>query len=118
MGTLKMFFGIFILVAGIYLAVELIPPYFENYEFQDSLKDEATRDSYLAKSEDDIRASVFKKAQDFNIPITSDAIHVERQGMQFSGTVIIHAPYVVHIDVPGYPFDLHFNASTENHGVF
>jgi len=24
----------------------------------------------------------------------------------------------VHVDLPGYPLDLHFDASTENKGVF
>jgi len=118
MGSVKMFLGIFVIVAGGYVAAKVIPPYFENYQFQDAIKDEATRDSYAAKSEDDIRDSVFKKAQDYDIPITKEGIHVERQGNQFSGTVLIRAPYVVHIDLPVYPLDLHFEASTLNKGVF
>ena len=113
-----MFLGVFVIVAGGYVAAKLIPPYFENYQFQDAIKDEATRDSYASKSEDDIRASVFKKAQDYDIPIAEDGIQVQHQGYSFSGTIIIHAPYVVHIDLPLYPMDLHFDASTENKGVF
>jgi hypothetical protein len=118
MGTLKMLIGISVLVAGVYLSFELLPPYFENYQFQDAMKQEATQDSYIPKSEDDIRASVLKKAQEYNIPITAEAIKVQREGSQFNGTVAIQAPYVVHIDLPGYPLDLHFNPSTQNRGVF
>jgi hypothetical protein len=118
MGTVKMFLGIFVIVAGVYVSAKVIPPYFSNYQFQDAIKDEATRDSYAAKSEADIQASIFKKAQEYDIPITQEGIHVERQGNQFSGTVIIRAPYVVHVDLPGYPLDLHFEASTQNKGVF
>ena len=118
MGSFKMFLGIFVIVAGVYVSAKVIPPYFENYQFQDAVKDEATRDSYAAKSEADIQASVFKKAQEYDIPITLDGIHVEHQGNQFSGTIIIRAPYVVHVDLPGYPLDLHFDASTLNKGVF
>jgi hypothetical protein len=118
MGTFKMFLGIFVIVAGVYVSAKLIPPYFENYQFQDAIKDEATRDSYAPKSEADIQASVFKKAEEYDIPIARDGIHVERQGNQFSGTIIIRAPYVVHVDLPGYSFDLHFDASTLNKGVF
>jgi hypothetical protein len=118
MGTIKMFLGISVIVAGMYTAFKVVPPYFENYQFQDAIKDEAVRDSYSQKSEDDIRSVIFKTAQQYEIPISEEGIHVSRQGNQFSGTVIIHAAYVVHVDLPGYPLDLHFDASTENKGVF
>ena len=118
MGTVKMLFGIVVIVGGIYLSVMLIPPYFSNYQFEDFLKDEATRDSYVPKNESEIQDTVLKKAQQFDIPLTKEAIHVERQGNQYSGTVIIRAPYIVHVDLPGYPVDLHFEASTTNKGVF
>ena len=118
MGSIKMFFGLFVIVGGLYGSMKLIPPYFENYEFQDAIKDEAVRDSYAAKSEDAIRTTVFKKAQELDIPISEESIHVTHEGNQFSGTITIHAAYVVHVDMPGYPLDLHFDASTENKGVF
>ena len=118
MGTVRMFIGVFVIVGGLYASIKLVPPYFSNYQFQDWLKEEGTRDSYVAKSEDDIRKSVLKKAQDLDIPLTEEGIHVTRTGTAFNGNVSIQAPYVVHVDLPGYPLDLQFNASTENKGVF
>lgn len=118
MGSFKMFVGVFVIVGGVYASAKLIPPYFENYQFQDAVKEEATRDTYSPKSENDIRSSVFKKAQEYDIPVPEEGIQVQRQGSQFNGTVSIHVPYVVHIDFPGYPVDLHFDASTENKSVF
>ncbi|HEY7351829.1 MAG TPA: hypothetical protein VH596_03575 [Terriglobales bacterium] len=117
MGSIKMFFGIFVIVTAIYLGVMLIPPYFDNYEFQDAINNEATLDTYTSKTESDIRSAVFKQAQDLDIPISEEQILVQRSGSQGSGTIIIRAPYVVHIDIPGYPLDLQFNASTSNRGV-
>jgi hypothetical protein len=113
-----MLLGLFVLVGGMYTLFKVAPPYFNAYQFQDAIKDEATHDSYAPKSEEDIQESVFKKAQDLDIPIAKDAIKVQHLGMQFNGTIIIHAAYVVHVDLPGYPLDLHFDASTENKGVF
>ncbi len=118
MGSIRMFIGVFVIVAGVYVSIKVIPPYFNNYEFQDWLKDEATRDSYSPKSEADIRQAVLKKAQEYDIPLTEEGIKVQRSGNTFSGSVSIQAPYVVHIDLPVYPLDLQFNASTENKGVF
>jgi hypothetical protein len=117
MTSIKMFFGLFVIAAAVYLGAELIPPYFNQYEFQDAIKNEATLDTYTTKTEDDIRTSVFRKAQDFDIPISQEQIQVQRQGLQGSGTVSIRAPYVVHVNLPGYPLDLHFEASTMNRGV-
>jgi hypothetical protein len=118
MARIKMLLGLFVIVGGLYTAFKVVPPYFENYQFQDAIKDEATHDSYSTKTEEEIQDTLFRKAQDLDISIPKDAIRVQRQGMQFSGVVIIHAAYVVHVDLPGYPLDLHFDASTENKGVF
>ena len=118
MGTLKAFFGIFVIVAAVYLCAMLIPPYFNNYEFTDAVKDEATRDSYSQKNEGQIRETIFKLAQQNNIPISEEQIVVQRSGMQYNGTIVVKAVYVVHVDLPGYPLDLHFDASTQNKGIF
>jgi len=118
MGSIRMFVGILVIVGGIFVSVKLIPPYFNNYQFNDWLKDEATHDSYSVKTESDIRTAVIKKAQEFDIPLTENDVKVTRYGAQYNGTVIIQALYVIHVDFPGYPVDLHFDASTQNHGVF
>jgi hypothetical protein len=118
MGTVRVFFGLFIIAAAFYIAAKLAPPYFSNYQFTDAVKDEATRDSYSQKNEGEIRKAIFKKAQEYDIPISEDEIVVQRTGLQFNGTVAVKAVYVVHVDLPGYPLDLHFDASTQNKGVF
>ena len=118
MGTIRMFLGILVIVGGIFASIKLLPPYFNNYQFNDWLKDEATHDSYSTRSVDDIRTAVLKKADDLDIPLTADQVKVTRYGAQNNGTIIIQAPYVVHVDMVAYAMDLHFDASTENHGVF
>jgi 23S rRNA A2030 N6-methylase RlmJ len=117
MSSIKMFLGLVLIAAAVFVGAKIIPPYFENYQFKDAIKNEATLDTYTTKNENDIRTAVFRKAQDLDIPISEEQIHVQRQGMQGSGMIIIRAPYVVHVDLPGYPMDLHFDASTENRGV-
>lgn len=118
MGTLKLIFGVFLIGASIYLCVELVPPYYSNYEFQDAIKAEALSSTYSPKSESDIRDSVYKIAKGYDIPLTEDGIKVQRSGTQNTGSVFIDAPYVVHLDLPAYPVDLHFDASTENKSPF
>jgi hypothetical protein len=117
MSSIKLIFGILVIVAAVYVGAVLIPPYFENYEFQDAIKNEATLDTYTTKTENDIRTSVYKTAQDLDIPISLDQIIVQRQGGYGTGTVVIRAPYVVHVELPGYPMDIHFDVTTANRGV-
>jgi hypothetical protein len=118
MGTIKLGVGIFAIVAVVYVCAELIPPFFSNYEFEDVIKSEATLATYSTKPEDAIRDTIFKKAQDLEIPVTKEDIKVKRTGLQGTGTVTIEAHYTVHVDLPGYPLDLQFDPSTRNKGAF
>jgi hypothetical protein len=118
MGTIKLIFGIFVIIAVVYVCAVLIPPFFSNYEFEDAIKNEATITTYSTKPEDAIRETIFKKAQDLEIPVSKEQIKVKRTGAQGTGTVIIETSYTVHVDLPGYPMDLHFDPSTKNKGAF
>jgi hypothetical protein len=118
MSTIKMIFGIFVVVAAIYLGAELVPVYYANYQFQDIVKTEATLETYTSKPEADIRDALYKKAQEYEIPLTREQIKVQRHGTMGTGSLTINAPYNVHLDLPGYPVDLHFDASTENKSPF
>jgi hypothetical protein len=118
MGTVKLVLGIFVIVAGIYLGAELVPVYYENYQFQDDVKTEATLETYTTKPEDAIRDAIYKKAQSLDIPLSKEQIKVQRHGTMGTGSLTISAPYTVHLDLPGYPVDLHFDASTDNKSPF
>jgi hypothetical protein len=118
MGTIKLAIGIFVIVAGVYLGAILVPVYYSNYQFSDDIKTEATLETYTAKPEDAIRDAIYKKAVGLDIPLSKDQIKVQRHGTQGTGSLTISAPYTVHLDLPGYPVDLHFDASTENKSPF
>jgi hypothetical protein len=118
MGTIKLIFGIGVIVIAIYLGVELVPVYYANYEFQDLIKTEATLETYTTKPEGDIQDFVFKKAQDLEIPVKKEEIKVQRSGNQGTGSLIIAAPYTVHLDLVAYPMDLHFEPASSNKSPF
>jgi len=100
------------------VCAEIIPPYFANYEFQDTIDTEARMGTYSTKSEDAIREAVFRRAQDLEIPVTKEQIKVQRSGAQGSGSVTIETEYAVHVDLPGYPMDLQFHPESKNKGAF
>jgi len=118
MGTLKLLFGLFVIVASVFLGAELVPVYYANYQFKDIIASEATLQTYTTKPESEIQDGIFKKAQELKIPLSKDQIKVARHGTTGTGSLSIRAPYIVHVDLPGYPMDLHFDPSTEHHSPF
>ncbi len=118
MGTIKLILIFALLGAGVYVGAELIPPYFANYEFQDTLDTEARLGTYSTKGDDVIRDAVFRKAQDLEIPVTKEEIRVQRTGNLGNGAVSIETDYTVHVDLPGYPMDLHFHPQSKNKSAF
>jgi hypothetical protein len=118
MGTIKLILVFALLATAVYVSAEIIPPYFANYEFQDTLDTEARLGTYSTKSDDLIRDAVFKRAQDLEIPVTKDQIKVQRSGAAYTGSVLIETDYTVHLDLPGYPMDLHFHPESKNKSAF
>ena len=111
MKQFKALFGLFVVVVAFYLAFKLMPPYYNQLQFQDAVDQEARTQSYsVGKSEQDIRNLVLRRAQENDIPITADQIQVQRNGAE----VIINVDYVVHVDLPVYPVDLKFHAGSKN----
>ena len=118
MGTLKLILILGLLGGLTYLGIELIPPYFANYEFQDTLDTEARLGTYSTKGDEVIRDAVFKRAQELELPLTREQIKVQRTGGPGTGSVFIETAYSVHVDIPYYPMDLEFHPQSKNKGAF
>ena len=111
MKLLRGLIGIFVVVAGLYVGYNVVPVYFNFYQFQDAMEEEARIQSYTGKSESDMRETMWKKAQQLELPLASpEAIKVERTGNE----VAISTEYTVHIDLPVHPFDVKFTPNSKN----
>jgi hypothetical protein len=118
MGTIKLILVFGLLVSLAYVGAEVIPPYFSNYEFQDTLDTEARMGTYSTRGDDVIRETVFRRAQELEIPVTKEQIKVQRTGTPGNGAVVIETEYSVHVDLPGYPLDLQFHPQSKNKTAF
>ena len=114
MRTLKLLLALGAIGFGIYVGVQIVPPFFANYQFQDAIQSEAVLQAYSNQNEDQIRDSIFRKAQDLEIPMKEEQITVQRIGGAGSGTLAISADYTIHLDLPGYPLDLEFHPSSKS----
>ena len=75
--------------------------------------EEVKINTYTSKSENDMRNSIYKKAQSLDIPVTPEQIEVKRAG----NSVTISTQYTMHVDLPFYPLDLTFTPSSKNKSV-
>jgi hypothetical protein len=115
---MKLVLGFGVFLAMIVLGIKVIPPYFSNYEFEDSLKEEALQSTYTSRSEEDIRKTVIKHAHQYDIALTPQQVKVSRIGGFGTGTLNIEAEYSVPLDLPGYSTTLNFHPSSSNKGIY
>jgi Domain of unknown function (DUF4845) len=110
MGKIKGLIGIAIVVSSFYVAWNMIPPYFHNYQLQDDLDDIARRNSYTTATEDDIKKIVVSKASENNITLKGDQVVVTRT----SNGLGISVKYRIHVEMAVHPVDLDFTANSMN----
>jgi hypothetical protein len=107
---IKTLLVLIILGSAIFCAVRLVPPYLNNYELQDSIRQEAAFASATRKQDDDIRADVEKKVKQLGIPADSKDIQVSDD----AGNVKISVDYTVPVDLAVYQLQLHFHPQANN----
>lgn len=110
MGKLKGLLAIGIVVGAFFVAWRMIPPYFNKYQFQDNLDDIARRNSYINRTDDDVKQMVVQKAQSMDIPLQEDQVSVSRSADGIS----ITAHYNIQVDLVVKQVDLDFVVNSYN----
>jgi len=111
MEKLKGFIFLLLIVAAIYATWNMVPPYWNNYQFQDDVDDVARRSSYANRTtEDEIRDLVIKKAASNNITLKEDQVTITRG----SDGIGITVRYRIHVDMVMFPRDLDFTVNSYN----
>ena len=110
MKTLRALIGLAIVVAFFYVAWKVVPPYMNDYEFEDAVAQIAHEATFnYQRTEQDVKEAVAKKAAEFDIPLKSEQVHVSKNGTE----VIITGDYTIHIEMPVRPVDLHFHVNSK-----
>ena len=113
MKELKAIFWILVLVVAAFVMYKVVPALWGNFELGRLLDDQAVTYTYQAKKEEDIAAAIVEKASSFDVVLTPDQVKVVRG----TGDLSISVEYMVHIDLPLYPFDMKLKAASKNHNV-
>jgi hypothetical protein len=118
MATLKLIIGVAVFCMLGLVGIKLIPPFFSNYELEDSIKTEALQATYSTRTEEDIRDAVIKHARNYDIALTPKQVHISRVGGFGQGSLAIDAEYSVPVDLPGYSTTIDFHPSSKNKGIY
>ena len=106
-----------LLVLGLmgFVALKIVPVYFANYEFQDSIESESrfALSGYPKKTPDDVRNDIWNKAKELGIQAQKEAIKIAMD----NGSVEIGLDYSVPIDLSFYQFTLQFHPHADNHSI-
>jgi hypothetical protein len=95
---------------GVFAAFKLLPPYIAEYQLSDKMQEQARFGVVNRYSEEQIRETIFKEAQDLDVPIKKEEIKV----LASPSVVRISLDYRVPIDLLVYKMELHFTPSSEN----
>ena len=114
---MKYFFGIAVLCAILSAAWQIGMPQFHNVELQDDLKDLSAQMGFRTgaappSSDDDLRASVIRKAARYDIQLEPQQVTVRRGGTSEYPTFYLAAEYTVPVNLLVYKYNLHFTPSS------
>ncbi len=112
-GTLKAIFTLGFLGALVYCSVKIIPIYVNNYQLQDYIEQQTPFWLTQRNTAEAIRNNILAKAQELDLPVSSDQVKVEATGSR----VTVHIDYTVPVDLQVYTLNLHFTPSSENRSI-
>jgi hypothetical protein len=100
-----------ILCGLVFLAVQLLPVYFENLQFQRYVEATTHRLESQTQSDDSLRAAVVEKAASMGLPVLASNVLIRRS----NDNLRIDVRYVVRVNLPLYTVDLHFYPGAGSH---
>jgi hypothetical protein len=108
-GKLKAILYTAFLIAAIYVAVKLVPPYVADYQLKDKMNEQARFAIVNRYTDEHVRDLIFKVIQDLDIPAKREDIKVNATNHGMS----INVSYSVPVDFLVYKTDLNFNDTSE-----
>jgi hypothetical protein len=107
-GQMGCLFGLALLAIAIFIAYKMVPVKVRAAELRQEVVDQSKAGGM--RSDDRIMAAILRKAQDENLPVTEDNVHINRT----ANTISVDVDYVVPVDFPGYKYQWQFHHHAEN----
>jgi hypothetical protein len=106
--------GLGIVVATVFSAVRLLPPYIANYQFQDYIDNTARSATYSTITEADLKREIMSRARELGITLQERQLEVHKVR---GGAVSIKTTYDVPVDLVARQVVLHFEPAAGNQNI-
>lgn len=106
-GYASLFITLIVLAIAAFVAYQTVPVYVHNYELNDYATGLAQQVAVNHVAPEDVPARIAARAEDLNLPVTTDNVKVEPGG----SVVKIDVTYMALIDLRVYIWPLHFSIS-------
>ncbi len=111
-GRFQAIFWLAVLALLVYILVRMVPAFVADYELKDFMESTARFGAINNQSEDELRAIIWKKIQELELPVRKEDLKVTKAARR----VQISARYVVEIPLPGYTMRLNFAPEADERG--
>ena len=99
-----------ILASFVYVCIRVVPLYFNDYQFRDTMQSTARFASVNRQSPDQVRKKLLQEAEKAEMPIRLEDIKVVSRG----GRIDIEVNYNVTVDLHVYEWTLNFHPTASN----
>ncbi|MFI5339405.1 MAG: hypothetical protein ACHQ7N_06170 [Candidatus Methylomirabilales bacterium] len=94
---------VLVVVAGIYLAIQFVPPYWTYLSMTDPVK-EAAMAVVASPDEASAKAELIRRAKIEGLALNEDNIEIVREG----GMLVVRVTWVAPVELPRYRYNIHF----------
>jgi hypothetical protein len=112
-GRLKAFIYFAVLIAGVFVAVKVVPLYVNDYQLKDKMSEQARFAVVNHYTDDQIKENIYRTIQDLDIPAQRDDVKVQPT----NHGLIITVNYSVPVDFLVYKTELNFSPSSEGRDI-
>jgi hypothetical protein len=103
----KQIFMLLLLILALYAGSQLIPAYFNAFQFNDYIKQEVRFAVANRRTGDALKAKIVEKAHEYDIPVRTKDIRITRRGPSFT----LELDYLIPVDLRFYKRDINFHVS-------
>jgi hypothetical protein len=111
-GRFQAIFWLVVLAVLVYILIRVIPAFVTDYELKDFMESTARFGAIGNQGEDEIRATIWKKIQELEVPAQKEDLKVTKSARR----VQISVEYTVEVPLPGYTMRLNFNPQADERG--
>ena len=107
-GQMGCLVGLVLLAVGIFIAYKLVPVKVRAAELRQEVIDQAKAAGM--RGDDKIMAAILRKAQDDDLPVGEDNVHIRRT----ANTINVDVEYTIPVQFPGFTYQMDQHVHAEN----